>query len=156
MEIGDHIAVLEQGKIAQLATPQELYSKPASRYVATFVGSANELPGTVVSVTPDGAELDTPLGRVVGARVAVDVNVGDEAVAIFRPECGRVAGERPDGPNALAVTYRGSMFSGTHAEHVATRDHVSYRLWGADTPLLTADADAWMTVSPGDVHIFRP
>lgn len=156
MELGDKIAVLERGKVAQLATPSMLYSQPASRYVATFVGSANEIAGTVESVSADGAVLDTVLGRVVGARVALDVEVGGPAVAIFRPERGRVSATRPDGVNSWPVVYRNELFSGTHAEHVVTHDHIAYRIWADGSAVPAAGNAAWMTVAPADLHIFKP
>lgn len=156
MELGDRIAVLENGRIAQLADPHTLYSEPASRYVATFVGSTNEVEGKVVAVSATGVELDTVLGRVVAGRAAEDVQIGDAAVAIFRPEKGAVSTTRPDGPNVWEVVYRQELFSGTHGEHVLTRDHHAYRVWNVSTPVPDPDAPAWMSVDPSNVHVFRP
>ncbi|MFF4835201.1 ABC transporter ATP-binding protein [Streptomyces sp. NPDC001315] len=157
MELGHRIAVLERGTVAQLADPRTLYSLPASHYVATFVGSANELQGQVESVTPEGAVISTPLGKVVAGRASVDVEAGSTAVAVFRPERARVVAEQPTGPNAWPVTYRSEMFSGNHAEHVVTRDHVIYRVWsdGVSAPPAPG-SEAWMCVDPADVHAFRP
>lgn len=45
MELGDRIAVINVGHIEQIGTPYEVYSNPASEYVATFLGAANLLPG---------------------------------------------------------------------------------------------------------------
>ena len=158
MELGHQIAVLERGKIAQIARPEELYSQPASRYVATFVGSTNEIEGTVESVGADGAVLSTALGKVVGARVGPDVTAGDKAVAIFRPEAGRVRAERPDGPNVWEVRRRDKLFSGTHSEYVVTQIHerVAYRVWSDGAPVPEEGQTGWLTVSPSDVHIFCP
>jgi len=51
MSISDRIAVMNQGRVEQLGTPEEIYSRPATRYVATFIGSPRmELaPGEIVS-----------------------------------------------------------------------------------------------------------
>jgi ABC-type Fe3+/spermidine/putrescine transport system ATPase subunit len=44
--LGDRVAVLESGTLHQVGTPEELYDRPATRFVATFVGRASVLPGT--------------------------------------------------------------------------------------------------------------
>ena len=49
--IADNIAVLDQGRIQQIGTPIELYDRPANRFVATFLGTANLIEGTI---EPDG------------------------------------------------------------------------------------------------------
>src|SRR3982074_1250852 len=47
LELGDRIAVINVGHIEQIGTPDEVYNKPASEYVATFLGAANILEGVV-------------------------------------------------------------------------------------------------------------
>src|SRR5258707_5892570 len=49
--IADRIAVLDQGRIQQIGTPLDLYDQPANRFVATFLGTANLIEGTIA---PDG------------------------------------------------------------------------------------------------------
>jgi iron(III) transport system ATP-binding protein len=57
--VGDEVAVLLDGRVAQQAPPAELYAAPASAAVARFVGDPNLLPGSGV-----GEHADTPVGRV--------------------------------------------------------------------------------------------
>jgi iron(III) transport system ATP-binding protein len=59
LSLADRVAVLRDGKIAQYATPQELYARPLDDRLARFVGEANLLAGVL-----DGAFVDTPLGRL--------------------------------------------------------------------------------------------
>ncbi|HYJ90733.1 MAG TPA: ABC transporter ATP-binding protein, partial [Pyrinomonadaceae bacterium] len=47
LELGDRIAVLHEGVIEQIATPFEVYMRPETEYVATFLGAANILPGYI-------------------------------------------------------------------------------------------------------------
>ncbi len=49
MALGTRIAVLQEGRIAQLAPPREIYENPASPYVARFVGTVDEFDGTIVA-----------------------------------------------------------------------------------------------------------
>ncbi|GAA1956244.1 ABC transporter ATP-binding protein [Agromyces allii] len=79
MSMADRIAVLRDGRLEQLATPQELYANPASRFVASFIGSANLLDGTT---TVGG--VDVPGLGVVEAAHALPV--GEPATAVVRPE----------------------------------------------------------------------
>ena len=60
LSLGDRIAVLRDGALVQVATPVELYDRPADAFVASFVGRANLIDGTAA-----GADaVDTPLGRI--------------------------------------------------------------------------------------------
>ena len=75
--IGDQVALMLDGRIAQVGTPADLYERPASRAVARFIGDANLLPATA-----SGDMAETPVGRVPLARAAH----GDVEVVV-RPEC---------------------------------------------------------------------
>ena len=57
--LGDEVAVMRDGVIEQQASPAALYARPATRWVAAFVGDANVVPGTL-----DAGTADTALGRV--------------------------------------------------------------------------------------------
>ena len=79
MSMADRIAVLRDGHLEQLASPQELYANPATRFVASFIGTANLLVG---AATASG--VDVPGVGVVGAGHALVV--GAPATAVVRPE----------------------------------------------------------------------
>ena len=53
MVISDRIAVMDSGNVAQLGTAEEIYKKPANRFVADFIGTMNFIPGEVVEVLKD-------------------------------------------------------------------------------------------------------
>jgi spermidine/putrescine transport system ATP-binding protein/putrescine transport system ATP-binding protein len=79
MSMADRIAVLRDGRLEQLATPQELYANPASRFVASFIGSANLFDG----VAGPGV-LDVP--GVGALRALHSLASGSAATAVVRPE----------------------------------------------------------------------
>jgi iron(III) transport system ATP-binding protein len=63
LSLADRIAVMDRGRLLQVAAPAELYARPVDRFVAVFVGDADLLPGT-----SDGVSVDTPLGALeIGA-----------------------------------------------------------------------------------------
>jgi len=76
-DLGDRVAVLNEGRLEQVGTPDELYDRPASAFVAAFVGHANVLPGEAlgeaalsrVMVRPEAMRFgDGPLAGTVTAR----------------------------------------------------------------------------------------
>ena len=81
LELGDRIAVINVGHIEQIGTPREVYNKPASEYVATFLGAANILEGTIAQghVVVGNAHMPT---RLMDNRF----RDGQPVKLIFRPE----------------------------------------------------------------------
>ena len=78
LAVADRVAVMRAGRIEQIGTPEELYARPSSAFVADFVGLSNRLPGTVVGgVISIGAQRLPLIDPAVPA--------GD-AVALVRPE----------------------------------------------------------------------
>jgi iron(III) transport system ATP-binding protein len=79
LALADRIVVLNQGRIEQTAPPEELYRRPQSTFVATFVGKA-----AIVSGTIEGNEIRTPLGGFSNPRSDLNETSGIEVV--LRPE----------------------------------------------------------------------
>ncbi|MBV9926379.1 MAG: ABC transporter ATP-binding protein [Acidobacteria bacterium] len=101
LELGDRIAVLHQGHLEQIGTPQEVYNRPETEYVATFLGAANLLLGVVAR--DNRVELGTV--AVEAGAEAARFHVGQPVKLVFRPEDVRVSrpgGELPADCNPLA------------------------------------------------------
>ena len=62
--MADRVVIMSKGKIEQVGTPQDVFRRPASRFVAEFVGSNNIISGTVKSIDKDILELETSFGAV--------------------------------------------------------------------------------------------
>ena len=58
LALSDRIAVMHDGKVEQVGTPEEIYNRPATRFVAQFIGKANFLSGTVLKVNSDFIEVE--------------------------------------------------------------------------------------------------
>src|SRR5882672_4965970 len=78
LTMSDRVAVMNKGRIEQLAEPRELYSRPASLFALNFVGLSTRIAGTVVGSRDGKVEVDTRIGRlsavgnfVAGAAVVV-------------------------------------------------------------------------------------
>ncbi len=76
MALGDRIVVMSHGRVAQVGRPREIYERPASRFVAEFVGTMNAVRGVV----RDG-HLEVPGGRIPWSRPGAG-----EIEVLFRPE----------------------------------------------------------------------
>jgi spermidine/putrescine transport system ATP-binding protein len=86
--LADRMAVMHEGRIAQVGMPVELYEQPATRFVAQFIGRVNELSGTILSCGPDKVEIGVSgLGTVSAKpREGAEVNEKDEVTIVVRPE----------------------------------------------------------------------
>ena len=103
LTMSDQIAVLAEGRIEQVGPPQEIYSAPATTFVAGFLGAANIFDADVIEAA-NGAAVCSALDTRLGA--AVDDGAGPgEAAIVIRPE--RITVQGPDEPvgqgrNAIA------------------------------------------------------
>jgi putative spermidine/putrescine transport system ATP-binding protein len=97
MALGDRIAVMRQGRIAQIGTPQEIYYRPGNAFVADFVGTMNRLTGTL----KDGRLL-LPGGEIPWANAGLQQ--GETLQIMFRPEDVRVVAD-------AEANMRGSVIS---------------------------------------------
>jgi putrescine transport system ATP-binding protein len=101
MTVADRIAVMDRGRLMQVAPPAEIYERPSSRWVADFIGSVNVFEGRVGA---DGVSVEgTVLGRLLVAQ-PIAAKPGTIVWVAVRPEKLRIAPRpaAPDGQSALA------------------------------------------------------
>jgi spermidine/putrescine transport system ATP-binding protein len=98
LTMSDRIAVMSEGLVEQIGTPEEIYSSPASVFVAGFIGVANLMPATVQRVSGTAADVTLPGDARVTVPVTVSKpEVGVAATVMVRPERIRVQVEEPAG-----------------------------------------------------------
>jgi putative spermidine/putrescine transport system ATP-binding protein len=116
MAVADRIAVMSGGRIAQLGTPEEVYERPASSFVAQFVGRINLFPARIADLAEDTAILDANGARLTAAR-ALWMETGMEVDAAVRPEwlslgeAGQATAAAAD--NVIEGTIAASRFAGS-------------------------------------------
>ena len=81
LTLGDKVCVMHDGEIIQMAPPQEVYGKPADRFVAQFVGEMNFIQGEVAG----SGEIRSPLG-MIQAPVPNGLSAGTSVTLAVRPE----------------------------------------------------------------------
>ena len=111
MTMADRIAVMRAGKIEQLGAPDELYERPATAFVAGFLGASNLLPGTVAG--PERVRLDDGT-EVRVSKEAIDGRSGRVSAGI-RPEKIRLDG---DETNKLAGTITEHAYIGVATQYI--------------------------------------
>lgn len=121
MTIADTIAVMNNGRLEQMGSPEELYESPRTAFVANFLGSSNLLPaqavggdGPWVAVSLAGTTVRVPRERVHTDSPSIYVGVRPEKLHID-------SGDRvPGGHNAVTGTVTDTAFTGIGTEYTVT------------------------------------
>jgi spermidine/putrescine transport system ATP-binding protein len=154
--MSDRIAVMSQGVVEQIGSPTDIYKRPASLFVAGFIGSANLLPAVVAQADSAGAALDLWGGgrlTVDTGRVASDVALtpGEQVTVMLRPEHLHVSAEQPAG-DRLGVSVTDIVFQGAAVRLVARTSNdteVTAVVPGAvSLPFLRPDTTVWLSWHP--------
>jgi len=116
--MADHLAIMRDGRIVQAGRPIDLYRRPADSWIATFLGSANLLPGKVLQAGAGEFVAETAVGEVRGALATPDSapGPGGRIVVCVRPECLKLDFMAPD-ENAFAGAIVASLFQGSVSFH---------------------------------------
>ena len=135
LAVADRVAVLDAGALAQVDTPDLLYARPATAFVARFVGAQNVFPGRVVAIGRDHVAVETTVGHIAATGTGA-LEVGAPVDVMVRPERLMLDGERraqdrPEvdaaGWNALRADLVGRTLEGPE---------IAYEFRVADTRLL--------------------
>jgi spermidine/putrescine transport system ATP-binding protein len=109
LTMSDRIAVMRAGKVEQLGTPEELYERPATRFVADFIGSTNLLRGTIQTdgrIRLSSGDVATAANDGLATGTEIEISVRPEAIAIVPAGAGGAIGASVE-----QVAYLGSTIS---------------------------------------------
>jgi ABC-type Fe3+/spermidine/putrescine transport system ATPase subunit len=136
MVISDRVAVMNQGRIVQVGSPEEIYHRPATKFVADFIGVTNFISGMVVALDSDRAEavLEVDFGRV-RCTVADPESVapGKSATAFVRPEDVEVVPEGEPRENTFGGTVLHRVYLGNILYLFVQLGETSLRVQGRAT-----------------------
>jgi iron(III) transport system ATP-binding protein len=148
MAIADEIVLIEEGRIVQAGTPQQLYDEPATLFVAEFMGSNTVLHGRIAERRAADACLEFGGLRLWG-RDRSAAPVGETATAVIRLD--RVAVLDRAGDNRLAGELESSVFLGERWESLFAVAGQPVRVFH-QAPL--APAQRWVHLPPEAVWVF--
>ncbi len=86
LTLSDRIAVMQQGRIAQIDTPHDLYTKPKNRWVAEFIGQPNFIDGQISAIQQHCYDVRLSSGETVCGKGVAHLRVGESVLAVLRPE----------------------------------------------------------------------
>jgi multiple sugar transport system ATP-binding protein len=161
MTLGDRVAVLAGGLLQQVATPRELYERPANVFVAGFVGTPpmNLFP-TEISTAPSGSTLrvaDQSLPLAGSALAAAqDIDAPNGLTAGIRPEAFRLASDTHGGPVLRATVEHVEWLGHETLAHVAVGAGASTVRLVARLPGMEqlSRGDGVSLEAPSEVHLF--
>ena len=113
LTMSDRIAIFNDGCIQQIGSAQDIYGRPANRFVAEFVGDNNCLGADVISIEGDLVQARLPGGKEIWARKTVHSKVDHRATIAIRPESLRITGQNRAGALSGQVSdiiYCGDQF----------------------------------------------
>jgi iron(III) transport system ATP-binding protein len=148
MTLATTIAVMSEGELQQLGTPDDIYERPTNRFVAEFVGN---LPINIVEMTAGPAG---PLAAWIGSRLAGLPSAGAVGSVGIRPEAVRLepAGH-PDGCPARVVDVVPT--GGSRIVELTTGPEKLFAIV-ADAPCAGPGTEVAVTVDPARLHVFDP
>ncbi len=152
LTMSDRIAVMDQGKLLQVGTPEEIYERPANRFVADFIGQTNLLEGTVADamtvVLENGTRVAAASDHAAGTKVALSL----------RPERAKLAPRdiAPSDGAGIDGTVAGITYLGNALVYRVALDWMEVEVRDENRPnadRLTAGDAVRVTWEPGAVAV---
>ncbi|MFO1161698.1 MAG: ABC transporter ATP-binding protein [Reyranellaceae bacterium] len=113
LSMSDRVAILNHGRLLQLGAPAELYERPATRFVAEFLGKSNFLAGTVEQSGPGGFTLRSGGALFLQTGQGPVAALGEKILLALRPERIAIVGDGPLPANVIDGTIASWSYLGT-------------------------------------------
>ncbi len=153
MSITDNVVLLNNGSIEQEGPPREIYGRPRTKFAAEFIGSANTVPGRIVSRDGDTAEVELVPGvRLTTSRTDVPEAAADEVVVAIRPE--QIELGVAAGPNAFEVSVLSAEFLGSQTVYHLGVGGLVLRAQSPNSDHAEG-ATLRVRIAPKDLHLVR-
>jgi len=149
LSTADRIAVMNKGRVVQVGTPADLYQRPASSFVADFIGDTNLLTGNVISRQNGHVTVQTPAGPVVAATTG---NIPDRVTLSIRPEQIRFGQPGASSTNRFTGSVTETTFLGEASEHVLLVNGQKIKVISAP-PVFNAPPEMTVEFSPEDAVV---
>ena len=111
--MADRVVVMNKGRIEQIDTPEEMYARPKTEFVARFVGSNNLFPGRVHSIKPDHTVIHCAHGQV-NVATQTPPTVGTPVFVVVQADKMTSAPTGLAHENRVDATLRGREYAGSH------------------------------------------
>ncbi len=155
LELGDRIAVLNAGRLEQIGTPDEVYNRPETEFVATFLGAANLLLGVVSG----GGTVEIGTASIPAPDEARRFRAGQFVKLVFRPEDVHLSksGLLPDGCRRLTNgVIEEKHFVGAYERLTVRLDLIARRATGDEPPLYNVTINTSEQRTGVPIFVTRP
>jgi iron(III) transport system ATP-binding protein len=130
LSIADRLAIMDAGKIVQIATPKQMYCRPKNTHVARFIGESNFISGKVIDIKALRAVVETALGVFEGVLSQEGVlSVGQKATVSIRPESWILSEDKAPGINRVEGSVGQTLYLGEIAQHEFSVGDVKLKLF---------------------------
>jgi iron(III) transport system ATP-binding protein len=158
LSISDRMAILENGAIAQIGAPEDVYRRPRSRAVADFIGETNFVAGSIIDASDGRARVRTELGIFTGIlpESGWSPAPGEQATLSLRPESWTIQA-RPVEGNCLPGRIGAATYLGEVAQYQFQSGGQALKIFELNPNLSQrpSDRELYATVPPDDVVILR-
>jgi putative spermidine/putrescine transport system ATP-binding protein len=114
LTMSDRIAILNGGRIEQTGMPRDIYDRPATRFVAEFIGETNLVQGAIQNVDPSTAVVQLDRGGTIIVPATDALRPGLQVLVSVRPERIELGLEKRPGANNWPVRVVDSIYQGDH------------------------------------------
>jgi ABC-type Fe3+/spermidine/putrescine transport system ATPase subunit len=151
--LGDRVAIMQQGRIEQIGSPQEVYGRPVSSFVARFLGMRNLLPGQIATQID---RVETSLGKFVLRTSSSGVQPGQDVTVLLRPEAAQLVNGKEKVVNLVRAQVVGRSFHGAFYRLVvrhATGTSLTFELEGADGDTPSVGDQVTLSLRPHAINL---
>lgn len=158
LSVADRLAVLNNGVVEQCGAPRDVYKRPVSTFVASFIGETNFIDGTVARRDDRAMEVRTEWGTLTStASGDTSFREGDEVVCSLRPETLRIGDAPADAPNRFEGIVHDSIYLGEVAQHQVRigQPGINLKVFDLNPRIIARDSEkaATVWVDPDDVVV---
>lgn len=152
MSMSDRIIIMNHGVVEQIGTPHEIYNKPASRFVADFIGLANILEAEVMAVSGSHVTIKC-LDTLFSLATELSLEAGERIHVVARPEALAIAAA-----GKIPAKVESSVFMGSYQDYkIQVRDKSLLIVDSnpAQKQVFPAGSDVYLQLDEKSLHIVR-
>lgn len=155
--MSDTVVVMNNGRIEQSGTPEELYNSPGTEFVARFIGEMNFFDARVIAGQGDMVELDWKGEALRARRADAAASPGRAVSAAVRPEYLAVTAHRPEGRvNAIRGRVHERVFRGTELRYVVAVEGMHVDVSTRDPEAMSLPEEVWVSWDPDKMFLIEP
>ncbi len=156
LSMADNVALMQAGKVIQVASPRELYDRPVNRFAADFLGESNFIPAEVTGHQGEELVLRSPAGELRSTAFPATIMSGDAVTCSIRPEAIHLT-DQPQPHNCFQARRYDVVYLGEVAQHhlVVGDDGMKLKVLEMHPQPITGDGSVHLRLAARDVVVLR-